>query len=387
MGKEQIQFISSQEATQTASYLCLEDQQNSSVIHIDFILDRNTDIVTSVYANGFPNCAGSSQDGGQTYSIRMTFSISDGTQTYPSSPCGMVIESDGFYQVEIRSEASSGLVSYTDRIYYFKCHPTKSISQWATSSDISVGSVDLLNLTSSRSAELQVVTASDTNIPVFLANLGDLVRFKFTMTYTSAVESIDVLGVQLKNLICSPSDTFAPIKRTLIDDNGCAVNYTEKALSLSGPFITESNGSSPFVALSPVFEIGRFADSFELNFIVTIEYCTSLSDSCFTNMCTSRKKRSADGVVEVRASTKINVYPNSQLNSDTNSTAPEGTYNCFLTWMFASVAGTVFIILILDGLLIAYLLRKLKGQGHAREIKMPMVIYPRINTGTPSSYF
>ncbi|XP_033738837.1 uncharacterized protein LOC117326271 [Pecten maximus] len=379
--------VDSQGATQTASYLCLEDEQSSSRMHIDFILDRGNDVVTSVYANGFQNCVGSTQDGGQTYRIRMTFLITNGTQTAPSSPCGMTITSDGSYELSMRSEASSGLVSYTDRLFNFKCDPARVISPWVTTSGISVGSVDLLNLTSSRTTELQVVSSSDINSPIFLANLGDLVRFKFTMTFTSAVENIDVLGVRLTNLVCSPSDTFKPIRRTLIDDTGCAVNYTEKALSLSGPFTTESNGSSPFIAMSPILEIGRFADSFELNFIVTIEYCTTSSDSCFTNMCTSRTKRSADGVVEVSATTKINVYPQTNVNTQTNNTDPAWSQNCFLTWMFAAVAGTVFFILLLDGFVIAYLVRQLKSLMHKRETTAPMVIYPRINTGMPSSYF
>ncbi|OWF38115.1 uncharacterized protein LOC110466607 isoform X2 [Mizuhopecten yessoensis] len=382
----QIQPMNSQEATQTASYLCFEDQQNSSLIHLDFILDRKTDVVTSVYANEFQNCVGSSQDGGQTYIVRVTFSINSGTQLSPSQPCGMTITSDGSYQLNMRSEASSGLVSYTDRIYDFKCHPTRGISPWATTSGISVG-VDLLNLTGSRTTELQVVSASDTSSLVLFANLGDLVRFKFRMTFTSAIENIDVLGVRLTNLICSPSDTFTPKRRILIDDNGCAVNYTENALALSGPFTTESNGSSPFIALSPVFEIGRFADSFELNFIVTMEYCTSSSGSCFTDMCTARKKRSADGVIEVIAKTKINVYQQSEVNTHTNNTGPVETHDCFLTWMFAAVAGTVFVILFIDGFVIAYLVRQLKGLPHKQQPTRPTVMYPRINTSTTSSYF
>ncbi|XP_069126249.1 uncharacterized protein [Argopecten irradians] len=374
----------SQEATQIASFLCLEDHQNSSVIHVDFILDRKYDIVTSVYANELPNCAGTSDDGGLTYKLRMTFF--NGTQTFPSSPCGMTITTDGWYQLKIRSEASSGLVSYTDRLYEFKCDPTRVISPWVSTSGISVGSVDLLNLTSSRSTLLEIVSI-DTNSPVFLAYLGDLVRFKFTMTFTSAVENIDVLGVRLTNLICSPSDTFQPIRRTMIDENGCAVNYTEKALALSGPFTTESNGSSPFIAFSPVFEIGRFADSFEVNFIVTIEYCTSSSGSCFTDMCMPRQKRSADGVVEVRTSTKINVYQPQDVSTHINNTDLEESPNCFVTWMFAAVAGTVFFILFLDGLVIAYLVRQLKGLTRERRIKRPTLIYPRINTGMATSYF
>ncbi|XP_071143966.1 uncharacterized protein [Mytilus edulis] len=328
---------------QNAGYYCLADIQYDDLLHIDFQLDRAGEPINYVYAQKatdntlLPDCSPEYDSSSDVYHMRITVNKTSHEQISPSSPCGILF-TDNMYAVKIKAFASEGLTSDSDRLFTIRCESSIGSSTVGT---VKVGNVESISLTgSSPKSKLELVSPELTEIhgPV---DIGDKVKLKFTLTFTGAKENVDIIGARLFGLMVSPTNSFQ-LNRTMMDSDGCPVNHSQNVLEVSGPFTTESDGTSPFIAYSPWFEIASFVDSSPfLNFRVNIEYCFTLD--CFKNICSNRKKRAVDDSNAEQIFTHLQIAVNNPYSDNSLNSQSSPCYN-----------GTTFMVIVctLSGLIL-----------------------------------
>ncbi|KAJ8305549.1 hypothetical protein KUTeg_016094 [Tegillarca granosa] len=258
--------LTCQSPTQTASYMCLRDDTDTTLLHVDFTLNPNNDTVSAVYGYNtsvgmiLTDCCTNITSG--LHQIRITINTTDDSQVSPEGWCGYTVSS-GTYTITMQSEAVNGFVTDTDSRYSLQCSLSGSLGHTLTSSTLTVlGDVTIKNLTSANGVgTLEVYKATDLSqaLPVF--NLGERVVMKYTYTFTDVGVNMSIIGARIINVIVSPSDSFSPITRTLID------------------------------TFSSELVIARFKNYHELNFAVQLQYCRTVESKCFTNMCIQNKRR------------------------------------------------------------------------------------------------
>ncbi|XP_052097620.1 uncharacterized protein LOC127732583 [Mytilus californianus] len=342
---------------QNAGYYCLADIQYDDLIHIDFQLDRAGEPVNYVYAQNatdntpLPDCSPKYDPSSNVYHMRITVNTTSHEQISPSSPCG-VLFSGNMYTVKLKAFASEGLISDSDSLFTIRC---ESSIESSTVGTVKVGNIEHISLIGIfLKSTLEVLVSPDWKAG-FSANIGDKVKLKFTLTFTGAKENVDIIGARLVGLTVAPTNNFQPINRTMMDSDGCPVNHSQNVLEVSGPFETESNGTSPFIAYSPEFEIARFVDYPVLHFRVDIEYCFTLD--CFQNMCSNRKKRALDDsnskqIVTQSQLTVFNPYSEDSLNSQNSP--------CYSSTTFVAIVSTLLGLILLEGLVLLFEAKKLQ---------------------------
>lgn len=339
---------------QNAGYYCLSDSQSSDILHIDFQLDPANDTVNLVYAYESSNdtplsgCHSEYDSTNKIHHLRITMNITTQQQVSPSSSCGSSF-SAGVYTIKMRSFVSEDMISSSDRLYTIRCEDN---IETHTMASVNVGSIDHITITGSTpTAKLEIVSVPDlTRLPSVY--IGAKVRMKFTLTFTSAKENLDIIGARLKNLIVSPTDNYEPVNRTIIDENGCAVNHAETVLSVSGPFETTANGTTPFIAYSPEMEIARYSSFYGvLHFQIYAEYCYNVD--CFATMCSTRKKRATD-----TAEPKVTVsqFSISVVNPYTQT---ESQTTCYSKTTFIAIISTISVLTVGGIVLVAIQMKKL----------------------------
>ncbi|VDI63985.1 Hypothetical predicted protein [Mytilus galloprovincialis] len=342
---------------QNAGYYCLADIQYDDLLHIDFQLDRAGDPINYVYAQNatdntlLPDCSPEYDASSNVYHMRITVNTTSHEQISPSSPCGILF-TDNMYAVKIKAFASEDLTSDSDRLFTIRC---ESSIESSTVGTVKVGNIENISLTgSSPKSKLELVSPDLTEIRGAV-DIGDKVKLKFTLTFTGAKENVDIIGARLVRLIVSPSNSFQT-NRTMMDSDGCPVNHSQNVLEVSGPFTTESDGTSPFIAYSPWFEIASFVGSnLFLHFRVDIEYCFTLD--CFQNICSNRKKRAVDDSNAEQIFTQLqltvnNPYSDKSLNSQSSP--------CYNSKTFVVIVCTLSGLILLEVLVLLFEAKKLQ---------------------------
>ncbi|XP_063410981.1 uncharacterized protein LOC134693940 isoform X2 [Mytilus trossulus] len=344
---------------QNVGYYCLADIQSDDLLHIDFQLDRGGEPINYVYAQNatdntlLPDCSPEYDFSSNVYHMRMTVNTTSHEQISPSSPCGILFIDD-MYAVKIKAFASEGLTSDSDRLFTIRCESSIKSSTIGT---VKVGNIEKISLTGSSLVTKLTLVSPDLTDIVGLVNIGDKVKLKFALTFTGAKENVDIIGARLLGLIVSPTNNFQ-LNRTMMDSDGCPVNHSQNVLEVSGPFTTDSDGTSPFIAYSPLFEIASFVvDTVGfLYFRVDIEYCFTLD--CFKNICSNRKKRAVDDKNAEQIFTQLQLTVNNPYSD--NSLHDSQSSPCYNSTTFVVIVCTLSGLILLEVLVLLFEAKKLQ---------------------------